>query len=85
MRDTLYDGVSGCGEGRYAYLKLRSKTSIRSRYGDEPQATSQYYGWVQPTGEYRASPFCHKPGVAEAFNRPCGAITYKDLPLQTKP
>lgn len=165
------------GEGRYAYLKLRSKTSIRSRrgfvvgrnilpqtcgnlgtldtksklwltrrrsdryvyvkvmlcasvwnlsfrYGDEPQATSQYYGWVQPTGvawvrqiltwrckttskndqylqsrtgEYRASPsgpqpsqmsvrgckkvttqnhrFCHKPGVAEAFNRPCGAIT----------
>ncbi|CAE7484328.1 unnamed protein product [Symbiodinium pilosum] len=85
MRDSLYDGVSGTGEGRYKYLKHRAKTSIQSRYGDEPTTTSQEYGWSRPTGEYRASPYCHKPGVVDAFNRPSGVITYKDLPLQSKP
>ncbi|CAJ1447310.1 unnamed protein product, partial [Effrenium voratum] len=48
MKDSLYDGVSGCGEGRYKYLKLRSTTDLNKRYA-EPATSSQEFGWTQPT------------------------------------
>eukprot|EP00440_Ansanella_granifera_P022927 gb/GFBE01024902.1/.p1 GENE.gb/GFBE01024902.1/~~gb/GFBE01024902.1/.p1 ORF type:complete len:183 (+),score=33.29 gb/GFBE01024902.1/:1-549(+) len=84
MRDSIYDGVSHEEQGRFSYLKQRADTTIQSRYGEAPATSSQTYGWRRPTGEYRASEYCHKPGVETAFNRPNGVVTYKDLPLNSR-
>lgn len=57
----------------------RSKPVILQISGDsfgtksDPTRLAQVV--IRIPGEYRASPFAHKPGVVEAFNRPCGAVT----------
>eukprot|EP00933_Yihiella_yeosuensis_P058531 TRINITY_DN59093_c0_g1_i1.p1 TRINITY_DN59093_c0_g1~~TRINITY_DN59093_c0_g1_i1.p1 ORF type:complete len:192 (+),score=26.29 TRINITY_DN59093_c0_g1_i1:74-649(+) len=88
MEHMLYSGVSQQEEGKHKYLKLRAGTSLQHRYGEAPATTMQAYGWKKPVfpgGEYRASPFCHKPGVDTAFNRANGARPYLDLPVNNRP
>mmetsp|Transcript_33644 Transcript_33644/g.60890 ORF Transcript_33644/g.60890 Transcript_33644/m.60890 type:complete len:181 (-) Transcript_33644:45-587(-) len=83
MRDSLYEGVTAEEQGKHKYLKLRAGVVPQKRYVD-PATTSMTYGWQKPAGEYRASPFCHKPGVETGFMRPNGTQTYKDLPITGK-
>eukprot|EP00930_Biecheleria_cincta_P024697 TRINITY_DN17653_c0_g1_i1.p2 TRINITY_DN17653_c0_g1~~TRINITY_DN17653_c0_g1_i1.p2 ORF type:complete len:186 (+),score=15.92 TRINITY_DN17653_c0_g1_i1:68-625(+) len=84
MRDNIYDGVSAELQGRYKYLRQRAGTSVQSRFGDNPPTTNHTYGFKKPFGEYRASIYCHKPGVETGFNRPNGVVTYTNLPTMRR-
>lgn len=78
-RDMIYEEG-----GRKKYLKMRYDLPITERFGEKPITATQDIGFVKPMGEYRASHFCHKPGVESAFNRPNGVMTYLGLPPMNK-
>ncbi|XP_054707016.1 protein ATP6V1FNB-like [Uloborus diversus] len=44
VRNTLYEGISREGKGRYLYLKKRSRKDPEERYYD-PVCTSMTHGW----------------------------------------
>lgn len=51
-RDLLYQGVSQECEGRYAYLKLRTKDDLRTRFGSSRSITSNgEVGWRLAEGQ----------------------------------
>mmetsp|Transcript_5311 Transcript_5311/g.11790 ORF Transcript_5311/g.11790 Transcript_5311/m.11790 type:complete len:191 (+) Transcript_5311:118-690(+) len=86
-QERLYLGVSAEEKGRHEYLKRRKVYGVREKFGNVEMAlptTSMQYGFLQPTEEYRASKFCHKPFIENTFYRVSGAETHRNLPDPTR-
>eukprot|EP00743_Colponemidia_sp_Colp-15_P003761 GILK01004057.1.p1 GENE.GILK01004057.1~~GILK01004057.1.p1 ORF type:complete len:169 (+),score=26.26 GILK01004057.1:53-508(+) len=67
-RDLLLNGVSKEGEGRYAYLKHRSQSSPKQRFG-RPMTSAQEVGWGVDQVQLDKAHFARLPLVRETFFR----------------